>query len=182
MNIFILHQDPKKAARALQDLHVGKMLLEACQLLCSAHPPGAAPYRPTHLGHPCSLWTRASLENYRWLVAHAQALGEEYLYRFGKSHASFDVAAWCRENEPGLPSLGLLPFAQAMPDCHRGPDAVAAYRAYYAAEKRLLRGKPAQWTRRRVPRWFVQSLQLVANGLAAGEVVADRRDSGDESA
>ena len=71
MNIFALDRDPRKAARGLQDLHVGKMLIEACQLLCSAHPLDAAPYRRTHFNHPCAVWTRASLSNYRWLAAHA---------------------------------------------------------------------------------------------------------------
>lgn len=154
MNIFVLDRDPQKAARAVQDLHVGKMLLEACQLLCSAHPAGEAPYRRTHYNHPCAIWTRASLGNYRWLTAHAQALASEYQHRFGKEHASAVVARWCQEHEPELPDAGLLPFAQAMPEEHRRPDPVRAYRSYYSTEKRMLRGKPARWTRRAVPRWF----------------------------
>src|SRR5262245_37614842 len=144
MNIFALDRDPQKAARALQDLHIGKMLLEACQLLCAAHPAQTAPYRPTHLQHPCSLWTRASLANYRWLVKHAMALAQEFHYRFGKTHASAEVAAWCQAHEPALPDLGLTPFAQAMPESHRGPNPIAAYRSYYATEKRMLRGLPAR--------------------------------------
>lgn len=37
MNIFLLDLDPKKAAQAHADKHVVKMLLEACQLLYTAH-------------------------------------------------------------------------------------------------------------------------------------------------
>ena len=37
MNIFVLHLDPTKAAQAHADKHVVKMLLEACQLLYTAH-------------------------------------------------------------------------------------------------------------------------------------------------
>lgn len=37
MNIFLLDLDPKKAAEAHADKHVVKMLLEACQLLYTAH-------------------------------------------------------------------------------------------------------------------------------------------------
>ena len=37
MNIFLLDFDPKRAAQAHADKHVVKMLLEACQLLYTAH-------------------------------------------------------------------------------------------------------------------------------------------------
>lgn len=37
MNLFILFEDPKKAAEAHLDKHVVKMVLEACQLLYTAH-------------------------------------------------------------------------------------------------------------------------------------------------
>lgn len=37
MNLFWLHADPKKAAEAHADKHVVKMILEACQLLYTAH-------------------------------------------------------------------------------------------------------------------------------------------------
>lgn len=38
MNLFWLDTDPVLAAQAHQDIHVGKMLLEAVQLLCTAFP------------------------------------------------------------------------------------------------------------------------------------------------
>lgn len=37
MNLFILSSDPKEAAQAHADKHVVKMILEACQMLYSAH-------------------------------------------------------------------------------------------------------------------------------------------------
>lgn len=37
MNIFLLDLDPTKAAQAHVDKHVVKMILEACQLLYTAH-------------------------------------------------------------------------------------------------------------------------------------------------
>ena len=36
MNIFFLDDDPRQAARDLGDRHVGKMLLEACQMMSTA--------------------------------------------------------------------------------------------------------------------------------------------------
>lgn len=36
MNIFVLDNDPRIAAKSLHDIHLVKMILETCQLLCSA--------------------------------------------------------------------------------------------------------------------------------------------------
>ena len=65
MNIFVLDNDPFKAAEYQCDKHVVKMVLETAQLLCSAHE--TAPYKRTHYNHPCAIWTRSSLSNYMWL-------------------------------------------------------------------------------------------------------------------
>ena len=153
MNIFALDDDPVKAAQALCDQHVGKMLLETCQLLCNCH--AEVPYKRTHFNHPCSVWARASLHNYLWLRKHALALAAEYEHRFGKVHGSRTVAVWAAQHLPiNIPNVAQTPFAQAMPEQYLGPDAVAAYRRYYAAEKMILRGKPVTWTRREQPAWL----------------------------
>lgn len=44
MNLFLLHLDPRKAAQAHADKHVVKMILEACQLLYTAHWIAAYPH------------------------------------------------------------------------------------------------------------------------------------------
>jgi hypothetical protein len=44
MNIFVLETDPKKAAQAHADKHIVKMILEACQMLYSAHWTAAFPF------------------------------------------------------------------------------------------------------------------------------------------
>lgn len=149
MNIFVLDADPTVAATMLCDQHVGKMLLEACQLLCNCH--DAAPYKRTHYNHPCSVWVRADPANYAWLMRYAAALSAEYRHRFDKTHACSKIVWWCN---PAIDSGPTTPFAQAMPEQYRGDDAVAAYRRYYAVEKRVLRGKPVTWTRRDRPTWF----------------------------
>lgn len=58
------------------------------------------------------------------------------------------------------------PFAQVMPEQYRvDGDAVAAYRAYYNAEKQGFwvrrsgqppRWRAAKWTRRPEPAWFIR--------------------------
>lgn len=152
MNVFVLDADPSVAAAAQHDKHVVKMVLESAQLLCGPLP--GAPYRPTHLAHPCAAWTRASRGNYLWLVDHARALAEEYTRRYGRVHASTAVIEWCAQRTGAIPDGSLQPHAQAMPARYRGPCAVTAYRRYYVAEK--LSG--AHWTRREPPAWLVSHL------------------------
>jgi len=150
INIFILHTDPAKAARDHCDRHVVKMMLETAQLLCSVHEPGEAPYRRTHYNHPCSVWTRASRQNYDWLVRLGLALADEYAVRYGKVHKSRAVVEWAEQHVPDLSGTGQTPFVLAMPEEYKGDCPVRAYRAYYRAEKGW-----ARWDRAgNVPEWF----------------------------
>lgn len=145
MNIFVLDQDPSKAAAAQCDKHVIKMVLETAQLLCAAYEPGKAPYRRTHYNHPCAVWTRASHDNFQWLVEHGNALADEYFFRYGKKHKSHEIITWCDVNKDGLSftESGLTPFAQAMPEEYKNPDPVVAYRTYYQkAKARIASWKP----------------------------------------
>ena len=150
MNIFILSRDPALAAQYQCYKHVVKMCLEAAQILCAAY--DNAPYKKTHLGHPCTVWALASTRNYLWLVRHGFALCSEYEYRYGKRHKSETVIEWCVENYSQLKfnSNERTPFAQAMPEQYKCNDAVTAYRDYYFGEKRRF----AKWTKRRIPSWW----------------------------
>ena len=96
MNIFILDENPDKAAKYHCDKHVCKMILESGQMLCTAHWLGwldklgktrgdfrlvrdmqnylhenvprknQPPWKITHANHPCSIWTRETTGNYKW--------------------------------------------------------------------------------------------------------------------
>lgn len=173
MNIFFLSFDPVLAARAHCDKHVIKMLLESTQLLWTAQhvaTEGRIPaletapttlrgdrhgYAPTHPKHPCAIWTRASLANYRWLCELALALAEEYHYRWPARegpHACEAHVIWLRAHPPPLPEGPLTPPAQAMPDIYKVPGlAPVAYRAYYTGDK-AARGLLV-YTRRTPPNW-----------------------------
>lgn len=149
MNIFVLDEDPNQAARFACDKHVVKMILESAQLLCAAFPEGDAPYKKTHVNHPCSIWTRANNSNYEWLVQHAYALCAEYTKRYGKVHKSQSVIEWCDINRPNLPEEPITPFPQAMPDQYKSSNPIQAYRAYYIGEKAAF----ATW-KTNIPDWF----------------------------
>jgi hypothetical protein len=100
MNIFVTSPCPRECARNLDDKRVGKLLMEANQMLSLAikH---SRPDWQDHVGpgmlvkgfaynnHPCSIWVRESPNNFWWLLRHAQELGHEFEFRFGYAHASF---------------------------------------------------------------------------------------------
>jgi hypothetical protein len=154
MNIFVLDRNPEKAAADHCDKHVVKMVLESGQLLATAHhlsKPRKAlpPIKATHANHPCAIWVRSSLANYRWLARLATALAREYTRRYGRIHSWQEHIEWLAAHEPRLPDIGLTPFAQAMPEHYRNKNAVRAYRAYYRGEKVSF----ARW-KTRPPRWW----------------------------
>jgi hypothetical protein len=180
MNIFFLSMDPVKAAQAHADKHVVKMLLETTQMLWTAqhvlaseHTNGVVPnietapltatgraggYRLTHKNHPCAIWTRASVANYRWLVALAVALADEYHFRYPKRqepHACEAHVAWLSDNPPrGLPVGPLTWPALAMPPEFKvSKSPVACYRAFYVGSKKA-RGI-VKYTRREAPAWVL---------------------------
>ena len=153
MNIFFLDRDPQIAAQLHSDQHVVKMVLETAQILCAAlfRYGIIAPYKPTHARHPSVLWTGDSLSHWQWTRRLGLALGTEYTFRRDRIHASAEIIAALPE-APAIPDLGWCDPPQAMPESYREADTVAAYRAYYAAEKSRFAGKGlATWSRRPKP-------------------------------
>ncbi len=153
MNIFFLDRDPETVARFHSDQHIVKMVLETAQILCAAlfRHGIAAPYKPTHARHPSVLWAGDSLSHWLWTRRLGLELGAEYTFRRDRVHASAEIIAALSE-APAIPDLGWCDPPQAMPESYRGDDTVAAYRAYYAAEKSRFAGKgPATWARRPKP-------------------------------
>ena len=192
MNQFRLDLDATRCAQAHQDAHCGKMLLELVQQLCTAFPvprftfvtwlgttpkqriaADLLPYDRTkaQYNNLVCAWTRATRANFDNTIELAQALTVEFRHRFGKPHGSEAALDWVVRHraEAQVPDGLLQPFALAMPDEYvpNGGAAwcVAAYRAYYRAEKRGYWRKsrdpakpsvwvPAKWTRRDPPEWF----------------------------
>lgn len=144
MNIFYLDRDPVKAAKKHYNKHVVKMVLEAAQLLCTAHHlcgnPEDVPYKKTHINHPSAVWVRSSKANYMWCYEYMLALGTEYTKRYGKNHL---VITKCKD------ALAKVPFAihavdffdppQCMPDEYKMADAVDGYKKYYEFGKAHLK-------------------------------------------
>ena len=160
MNIFFLDKDPVKAAQYQCDKHVVKMILESAQLLCSAHhilgSIGERPtkfYKLTHKNHPCAIHIRKNPSNYKWMTDHANALCDEYTYRYGKVHASESLIDWCFWNYPKFDEITFGEQPQAMPEEYRDEDPVVAYRNYYSQHK--MKTIDCRWTKRVKPEWAV---------------------------
>lgn len=159
MNIFILSDDPRLAAEYQCDKHVCKMVLESTQMLCLALPAVHSPYKRAYENHPCSKWTLETEANYRWLLTHAEALNNEYTYRYGKIHKCGQVLSIIdgMVNQLNLPSGPLTPFVQVMPDEYKNPDPVVAYRNYYLNDKIRF----AKWShKRKAPLWWYWMVTL----------------------
>ena len=101
------------------------------------------------MNHPCTIWVRSSIQNYEYLVSLGIALGEEYTYRYGKTHKSVEEVIK-KLPDIDLPDRGLTPFAQAMPDEYKNGDGIQAYRKYYLQDKYNL----FAWKNREVPEWI----------------------------
>ena len=138
MNIFALNINPSIASQMHTDKHIVKMPLETAQLLCTAQNLNgiAGRYKSTHINHPCSIWTRQSLSNYKWLGELGLELCKEYTFRYNKVHACEKVIKECLINLPSIQDIGLTPFATAMPDeCKVENDPIQSYKNYYLTHK-----------------------------------------------
>ena len=176
MNLFACEEHPVKAAQALPDKHVVKMCIENAQMLAVAlgdlHGLGWGEIRKkdgtfysqrAHYNHPSTVWVRSSYANLAWTIVHGLALCSEYMYRYGKIHASVIAhldakALFHRHTDWQLDVYSLhTPFARAMPEYLKfdeGIDDIEAYRRY------LVFHKPwAGWkVEDRKPTWWDSSL------------------------
>lgn len=180
MNIFILDKDPITSAQLQCDKHVVKMIVESAQMLSTAHRmlDGTMERRPSksgkmmvkywkldderenvlykavHTGHPCTVWTMESNNNYNWHYVHFVALCDEYKYRYGKTHATDTLLRDALKTPPrNIPITYKTPFKLAMqsnPEC-MFDDPVKSYRAFYQTKQDRFK---MVWTKREVPSWF----------------------------
>ena len=113
------------------------------------------PYLPTMQNHPCTIWARESLENFYWTHNYANALNDEYFYRYGKRHKSVEEVINKLPDPINIEQHGLTPFALAMPDELKDwKNPIDSYRAYYHLDKATF----ASWKHRDKPPWWDDNL------------------------
>lgn len=179
MNLFWLHPNIQQNVEWHVDSHVVKIILEATQLLCTAHrvldgveyedrsksgrkirwwrlsdDREELLYNATHVNHGCAIWTRNTLGNYLVTAKYGMQLCSEFQYRFNKSHGCQHLLEYLFLNEPKNinPAYMVTEKYLAMPDCYKVTnDPYQSYRNYYVNEKTHLR----KYTHRKVPEWFI---------------------------
>ena len=109
------------------------------------------PYLPMMYNHPCTIWARESLENHEWVHCYANALNDEYYYRYGKLHKSIEQVVNKLPDPKNLPKVGFTTFGLAMPDDLKDYDnPIQSYRDYYHLDKATF----ASWKHREKPHWW----------------------------
>lgn len=184
MNLFLLDKDPVIAAQSQCNAHVVKMVVESAQMLSTAHRmldgnmsiergisktgrktsikrwelPDAREnllYKACHAGHPCTVWTMKSSNNYNWHWVHFAALCDEYTHRYGKVHKTDDLLRKVLRELPrsiAVGPLSSLPLAMgAAPECIDYSDPVGSYRKFYQTKQSRFK---MVWTKREIPEWF----------------------------
>jgi len=159
MNIFFLDRDPELCAKYHNDKHVVKMVVEYAQLLSTAHRVWDGKpywdktangrrikrwkmfqgyhehnlYKASHVNHPSSIWTRASVDHYVWLHKLWLHLAKEYEYRYKREHLTYqklkDIVIKYPRN---IKANGWVDPPPAMPvEAKVMGDAIASYHNYY---------------------------------------------------
>ena len=166
MNIFVLSNDPVKAASMMCDKHTVKMPLESAQMLCSVwhrFDQHNVPYKEAFKKHPCTLWAGDDAAHYDWLYIHALALCSEYTKRYGKVHSCQKVITAVSHHPKYNSNKDLLKLShpKCMPDNYKYDCAVKSYRTYYIKDK-VFKGI-ATWKKlNNPPNWLVcNNLQIV---------------------
>jgi len=150
MNIFSTNICPIQSAKDHCMVHLRKMVVEALQILSTAHfvlDGIQVGYKPTHHNHPSCIWSRNTSANYQWLYAHYKALCEEYTFRTGKIHKSSEWLVVMAVQPNNIPVGSLDPFAMPMPESYQRLglfDQTKAFQAY-------LNDKFSEWTCRESP-------------------------------
>lgn len=160
MNIFYLHENPTICAEYHNDKHVVKMILETAQLLCTAHHLAGTqipPYKATHKNHPCSVWTRSSIGNYKWLCELGLALCIEYTKRYGRIHKTQQHIFWLMENIPTkIVDTEFYEPPKCMDEQYQKEDVIDSYKAYYIEAKAHL----AKW-KTIIPDWYKTEIEEI---------------------
>lgn len=167
MNIFTTSKCPIESAIALPTNLVNKMQIESAQLLCTAHyvlDSVQKPYKPTHVNHPCAVFTRTSKANYIWLYEHFRALCGEYTYRTGKVHKTSELLETLSVPPVNASDKELSIDFMCMPDEYKKTlDVHKNYQLYLIAkfkewtvrtDKRQIH---VSWTNRNSPKWWIEA-------------------------
>lgn len=164
MNIFYTNHCPVQAALDHNKRHQVKMILEYAQLLSTAHfelDGVSTEYKPTHKTHPSAIWSRQSVEHYKWVHTCAMELCRLYSQSTGKVHATQEVLQRLSTPPKAIPHRKFSEPPVAAPDEFK---AIAVFQSTTVAYQKYLCYKFKEWESRpkplkvewshRVPDWY----------------------------
>jgi hypothetical protein len=178
MNLFFLHENPVVAATLYCDQHLGKIRLEAAQMLSTAY--HLSPhvtveekdglcyvqkyfiYKKAFVNHPTCVWVRTAKGNFDWCLEHLKALQAIWENRGNNGAMTGLVITSFNKTHSLLRSpVGMTDVPLAMYDAIKQkykpkeplPVAVQAYRDYMCA-KQFKNDKRPTWTINKQPEWY----------------------------
>lgn len=158
------------------------MPLETMGMLMFAFPEGETPKpnsrKNRHYIHPASIWARASLENFEWLLLHGLAQCEDYTRHYKRRHDSQSAIEWAADNYRFLTfeKRGLTPFARCFSSFKAQldstvPDTVEAYRQFYWLDKQDF----ARWpSLSAIPEWWPERSARFVDPSFVGGIYSKR--------
>lgn len=164
MNIFRPCSTDSYSAIVLDNSRLGKQILENAQIISTAihrlSPTTPSDiYKPFNTNGRFAVWCAESRYNFNWLVSYSKALHTEYIYRFGKPHASFAIiliASSYIQLFPTNPRTEAPGCKQAEALMKTGIDLYQAYRDILAQKWKAAK-KPPVWTKRPTPHFYTKS-------------------------
>lgn len=186
MNIFKLDDNPEIAAQMHCDKHVVKMIVEAAQMLSTAHRmldgfhtkrlsksgkrmiryyehPNSelenVLYKAVHHNHPSAIWTRETFCNYTWHYHLWLNLCKEYTYRYGKTHSTWNLLHSVLSHHPkniSMRTQSELPRAMGTQPQLRDNKQISTVKAYRHFYTTKKDRFQMTWTKRGEPHWWKQ--------------------------
>lgn len=158
MQLYILDRDPRRAVTYLADVHIIKMCLETAQIIAGVIHNLHLPQVPGMLkmynpAHPV-IKAVDTPEKLNWVLIYNWNLQCEYLFRFGKRHACFDLSIRCFDGV-WQPQFGMSceNLARSFKNFSSDKcDIVLAFREYYKFKKSRI--KRWKYSRRSEPGWL----------------------------
>lgn len=168
MNVFMLHPNMEQNAQWHRDDHVTKLIVESAQIMCTTariHGDHDKDFMYDNISNPSIdliEWCAESIHNFEKVREYAEALHDEYQYRYGeeKVHKSIKVIRQIETEEVNLPedeSDNICEFG--MDDDVKADDPYRSYRRYYIQEKKDL----DKYKYREAPEWLKQEDSTLKN-------------------
>lgn len=164
MQLFIVDNDPFRAAHALADCHIRKQILETAQILTaywvnSGYERLDWMPKPQNYNHPVA--KNVNSENIGWVIKHLQGLLNEFFWRFNHYH-SYEYLKFSWNDSRILKKLNIFNYeSENVNGFYRmfsgfkpePSDIVSEYREYYRWKSKKI--KNFKYTEVKPPEWLV---------------------------